>query len=132
MVLGQRHRRYIAAVSLVLILGAAIGVAWASIVSHESFRPSISVVLSAALAGVGIAACIPWWRALDEMQREAQLTSWYWGGCFGCLLGVIGAGLIGGVRSTLLSGALLVAAAQILCFAVCWVVYRLIHRHPAS
>jgi hypothetical protein len=133
MALAQRHKRYIAAVTITVVLVAAIAATWvAMILSHQSLRPSLSIVLSAALAGAGVLACIPWWRALDEMQREAQLTSWYWGGCFGCVVGILSAAFVGGVHSPLLSGALLVGAAQIVSFALCWVVYWLMHRRAAS
>lgn len=133
MALTQRQKRYVAALALTLALVTVVAAAWGWMMNgHQYVRPSFSLMLSAALAGLGLLACVPWWRALDEMQRSAQLTSWYWGGSFGCVAGLLGAGLIGGVHSALLSGALLVAAAQIISFAVCWTVSRFIHRPAAS
>lgn len=45
------------------------------------------------LAAVGIVSLIGsgsfiWWRGIDEAQREAHKTAWYWGGSFGMLAGL--------------------------------------------
>jgi hypothetical protein len=42
---------------------------------------------------VGFAACIWWWRGIDEAAREAHKWAWWWGGSAG--MGVGGALLIG-------------------------------------
>ncbi len=42
--------------------------------------------LSAAMA-VGLAACLWWWRGIDEAAREAHNWAWWWGGSGGMAVG---------------------------------------------
>jgi DNA-binding XRE family transcriptional regulator len=55
----------------------------------------------AVLVGVALAASVPWWRRLDHMARDAHLTSWYWGGCFGGGVALMAAAAIDGVQGAL-------------------------------
>jgi hypothetical protein len=43
-------------------------------------------VISAAMA-VGFAACLWWWRGIDEAAREAHKWAWWWGGSGGMAAG---------------------------------------------
>jgi hypothetical protein len=85
----------------------------------------------AALVGaiaVAIAATIPWWRALDPMQKEAQLTSWYWGGIGGASIVLMALIASAGVNSDLARGALYLFVGQGGAFALYWLAWSLAHR----
>ena len=45
-------------------------------------------VMSAAMA-VAFAACIWWWRGIDEAAREAHKWAWWWGGSGGMAVGAV-------------------------------------------
>src|SRR5437764_409549 len=127
MSLSHRHKRYMAALGLSLVLVAGIGIAAGSIVrfGHDWLPSTVSIILVALVGGAAVLACLPWWRALDEMQRERQLTSWYWGGSFGMVLGLLSAAVIGGARSPLAQGAFMVVVTEVASFTVFWLGWRL-------
>jgi uncharacterized membrane protein YfcA len=82
MPMGRRQKgiwiALVAAVIAAVIVGLVSGVLVETAPAH--IPRSLVIVLLAALIGVVLAACIPWWRRLDDMAREAHLTAWYWGG----------------------------------------------------
>jgi hypothetical protein len=43
-------------------------------------------MISVAMA-VGFAACLWWWRGIDEAAREAHKWAWWWGGSGGMAVG---------------------------------------------
>ena len=45
-----------------------------------------AAMISAAMA-VGLAACLWWWRGIDEAAREAHKWAWWWGGSGGMAVG---------------------------------------------
>lgn len=45
-----------------------------------------AATISAAMA-VGFAACLWWWRGIDEAAREAHKWAWWWGGSGGMAVG---------------------------------------------
>lgn len=45
-------------------------------------------VMAAAMA-VALAACVWWWRGIDEAAREAHKWAWWWGGSSGMAVGAI-------------------------------------------
>ena len=100
----------------ILRLGAAAWPAW---------------LVFAALLGVtavAIAATIPWWRALDPMQKEAQLTSWYWGGIGGAAVVLMALIAAAGVTSDLAKGALYLFVGQGAAFSLYWLAWMLARR----
>src|SRR5438876_9930735 len=134
MVLTHRLKRYIAALTLTLVLTLGVAIAAGLKVGRAqgSYPPQASIVLILLFAALAVLVAVPWWRALGEMQREAQLTSWYWGGSFGGAVGVLSALVIGGAHSPLVLGTLLMGAAQVASFAVFWVASRFLRRRAAS
>jgi hypothetical protein len=44
----------------------------------------VAVPIALALGG-----SLYWWRSLDEVARDAHKTAWFWGGCFGLLIGTV-------------------------------------------
>jgi len=128
-----RFKRYLVALTLSLLLATGVGIVAGFVIKlGQEFIPSQAwIVLVPILAVFGILACLPWWRSLDEMQRETQLTSWFWGGSFGILAGIFVAYVIGRTHQFLVLGALVVVAAQVVSYGICWVALRFIRRRAA-
>jgi hypothetical protein len=47
-----------------------------------------AATMTAAMA-VAFAACIWWWRGIDEAAREAHKWAWWWGGSGGLAVGAV-------------------------------------------
>jgi hypothetical protein len=92
--------------------------------------------------GLALTSALAWlyWRGLDEAAREAQKTSWFWGGGLGAVVG-IGAlalapplqGWVADVASPraagpLVAGAVFVLVAQALGCAAFWALWWLAKR----
>lgn len=134
MALSRRQKKYFAGWGIMLSVTAVIGMVCAAVIyrGKDMLTPEVMIVVATLLAGLAMLACIPWWRALDEMQKDAQLAAWYWGGTMGVTIGLLSAVIIGGPHSELVKGAVLVGGAQGVCFAVVWLGWRVIHRPRAS
>lgn len=48
---------------------------------------AITVAMISAAMAVGFAACLWWWRGIDEAAREAHKWAWWWGGSSGMAVG---------------------------------------------
>lgn len=94
--------------------------------------PALTILLLSLAGSLLIFAMRPWWRALDEMEKDAQLISWYWGGSMGLGVGLMTAVVLGGPASPMAQGALLAAGAQILFFLLFWVGWKILHRPRSS
>jgi hypothetical protein len=72
---------------------------------------------------VSFAAALPWWRTMDDMQRQGHTISWYWGGLGGGSL--MFAWLIAalGGESDTVKGAVAMLLAQIVGFLIFWAVW---------
>jgi hypothetical protein len=53
----------------------------------------LGLVVTAALIAVAmalaLAACVWWWRGIDEAAREAHKWAWWWGGSSGMAVGAV-------------------------------------------
>ena len=47
-----------------------------------------AAAVTAAMA-IGFAACIWWWRGIDEAAQEAHKWAWWWGGSGGMAVGAV-------------------------------------------
>ena len=80
---------------LLMILGVAIvgGIAGAAQVFVSDLPGTLGLILTAAIVtvamAVALAACIWWWRGIDEAAREAHKSAWWWGGSSGMAIGVV-------------------------------------------
>ena len=45
-------------------------------------------IMSAAMA-IAVAACVWWWRGIDEAAQEAHKWAWWWGGSGGVIVGAV-------------------------------------------
>ena len=73
---------------------------------------------------IGMAATLPWWRRLDDVQKSGHLVSWYWGGMIGGVMVVLGYVAATGIASDLSRGAGSVLVGQGAAFAIAWLIWR--------
>jgi hypothetical protein len=93
---------------------------------------ALVVATLSALMGVALLACLPFWRRLDDMAREAHLSSWYWGASFGGGVALLSTAVLGGANSPLFQGGALVFLAQIAAYVVFWLAWWARRRPRAS
>ena len=74
----------------------------------------------------------PWWRRLDDMQREGQLISWYWGGIGGGLVMLMDIVARTGVRDPLFTGGVLLLAGQSVGYVIYWAAWAWARRRPRT
>jgi hypothetical protein len=67
---------------------------------------------------LAFAACVPWWRRMDDMHRTGHLVSWYWGSIAGMAIAVMAITAATGTGSQLSKGAMYVVAGEALGFLV--------------
>lgn len=127
-----RQVRILKAYGLLIAAAAAVGIASGLLLKANPWPPAATILATAALAAVGIAATIPYWRSIDDAAREAKKTAWYWGGGFGALVGLFAAMALGGARSPMALGALLMAGVQVAAYKVVWAGWWLARRPAAA
>jgi hypothetical protein len=115
MAITQRQKRILSAGAGGYVAVTSIAALWALvIVNGRGHIPTTLIILLTALScGTMLLAIVPYWRRLDDRQREARLTSWYWGAGFGAMLGVLTATAVGGRGSMFALGAVLVVAIEV-------------------
>ena len=96
----------------------------------ENFWLVYSVLL--AIFALGVAATLPWWRRLDDVQKSGHLVSWYWGGLIGGGMVILGFAAANGIDSSLTRGAGAVMIVQGAVSSFAWLVWRLRLRGPAE
>jgi hypothetical protein len=84
------------------------------------------------VCALAFAACLPWWRRADDMQRSGQLISWYWGGSGGAAITLMAIVAATGVTSEASTGALYMILGQAAAFLLFWGGWYLRHRGPTS
>jgi len=81
---------YILVIVAVAVVGGLAGAARAVIGDAPG---ALGLLLTAAIMSVAMAvafaACIWWWRGIDEAAREAHKWAWWWGGSGGMAVGAI-------------------------------------------
>jgi hypothetical protein len=127
---SHRQKRHLAGWGVMLVASIGVGIVLRMIISAGNHwaSPAVMLALMAPLSVAAIATGIPLWRAWDEMQKEAHVTGWYWGGSVGAILGVISAFVLGGINSDLVRGAMLVCGVQFVCAVICQTGWRILHR----
>jgi hypothetical protein len=99
---------------------------------QDRLPTALTVLALSALIGVTLLACVPFWRRLDDMARQAHLSSWYWGASFGGGVALLSAVVLGGARSPLFQGAALVFFAQVAAYVVFWLAWWARRRPKVS
>ncbi|MGR4866199.1 hypothetical protein [Caulobacter sp. LARHSG274] len=134
MPIGQRQKRIWVAGGVALAVAIAVGVASGLLIiqGRDHIPTTAILVLLALLIGGALFACVPWWRRLDDMARDAHLTAWYWGGSFGAGIGLLGIAASAGVRGAIFQGGALVVLAQVAAYVVFWLAWWAFRRPKVS
>jgi len=126
----------------VAVVGAVAGVA-GSIVGDQPGPLGLALTLAfmAVAMAVAFAACIWWWRGIDEAAREAHKWAWWWGGSSGMAAGAIliltlalrddgsPSGDVGSSAADLFAGGMLaILLFQLAGYGVAWAAWWLKHR----
>ncbi|HEX4848018.1 MAG TPA: hypothetical protein VFV30_07735 [Novosphingobium sp.] len=85
-----------------------------------------------ALCAFAFWAMTPWWRRLDDLQRQGQQSAWFWGGQIGGIVVLMALVAAAGRDSDLARGGLYVVLGQAVGFAVAWLVWRWRSSGPAE
>ena len=134
MAISQRQKRILSAGAGGYVAVLAITLFWALvIVNGRGHIPmALIIALTAVSCAIALLAVLPYWRRLDDRQREARLTSWYWGAGFGAMLGALTATVIGGQGSAFAAGAILVVAIQVAGYYTARLIIWQLNRPRAS
>ena len=132
---------------LLVIIGIAVigGVAGAAAALFAD-RPGplgtgLTVGFISLAMAIAMAACVWWWRGIDEAAREAHKWAWWWGGSGGMTVGAVllltlslrddDAGALGaGVSAADLvaSGVFAILLFQLAGYGIAWAAWWLKHR----
>ena len=84
----SRNQRLNLVWAVIIAGGAVLGFTLAALDQPLSSPVPLSLALSATVAFC-LGGSIIHWRLLDEAQREAHKTAWFWGGSMGMLVGLL-------------------------------------------
>ena len=134
MPIGQRQKRIWIAGGVALAAAIAMGIAGGVLINRgrDHIPMAAILLLLSLLVGGALFACIPWWRRLDGMARDAHLTAWYWGASFGGGVGLLALAASTGVKSVLFQGGALVFLAQVAAYVVFWLAWWALRRPKVS
>ena len=131
--MSYRNRMWLYAA---LSLGAAVGAGLVGslLISRYSTGagPWLVLILLLAASGVAIVATLPWWRQLDDVQRQGHLSSWYWGSMIGGLAFLMYLVATIGRHADLTKGAVYLLLAEFGGFVVLFGLWRLRGRGEAE
>ena len=102
---------------------------------------ALTFAFMAVSMAVAFAACIWWWRGIDEAAREAHKWAWWWGGSGGMAMGAIllltltlrrdgpSPESLGSSAAELVSGGMIaILLFQLAGYAIAWAAWWLKHR----
>ena len=124
------------------LVGGLAGGLQAVINDHAGpYAAAATIALMAITCAIAFAACIWWWRGIDEAAREAHKWAWWWGGSGGMAAGALvllsvssneqassAAAIDLGAGELLLGGMWIILMFQLAGYAVAWAVWWLKHR----
>ena len=134
MVVGTYRNRMRLTILLALAAAVGAGIVGSLVIRLGEPGERFWLVYPALLAvcGLAFAACIPWWRKLDDMQKHWHLVSWYWGGMAGGLAVMMALVAATGVHSDLSKGSLYTMLGQAVAFLIFFAGWSLRHRGPEA
>lgn len=134
---------FAATIGVTLLVGALAG-AGSAIFGDQPGATGliVTVAMIAAAMTVGLAACIWWWRGIDEAAREAHKWAWWWGGSGGMAVGGVvlltvmiradkqplPAGVGSNPADIFVSGMMAIVLFQLAGYALAWAGWWLKHR----
>ncbi|WP_332655130.1 hypothetical protein [Brevundimonas sp.] len=105
------------------------------------YGAAATIALMAVTLAVALAACVWWWRGIDEAAREAHKWAWWWGGSGGMAVGALvllsvaanedassAAAMDLSAGELLLGGMWIILMFQLAGYAVAWAAWWLKHR----
>ena len=134
MAVNQRQKKIWVAMGAALAASIVVGLVSAVLIQTGSGHVPTGVILSllVVLIGGALLACIPWWRRLDDMARDAHMIAWYRGGSFGGGVALLAVATLGGVKSAFFQGGAVVFLAQVAAYVVFWLGWWALRRPAAS
>ena len=126
-----------------LVLGGLAGVGSAILGDRPGLAgTALTAAMVCAAMAVGVAACVWWWRGIDEAAREAHKWAWWWGGTGGMAVGAaalltlltrvdkqpLAAGFGSTPAEILVSGMMVILLFQTAGYALAWAGWWLKHR----
>jgi hypothetical protein len=124
--MGTYQKRIWQALAVQMAGAVAAMAAIFTLVAWAPQLPLFVVIAGLTLAGaVVLAAGQPWWRRIDEMEREAHALSWYEGSILGAvaaLMWMLGLAAHSGAHRELALGGGLCFIAQGLAYLVFWAI----------
>lgn len=84
------------------------------------------------VVGTTLWACVPWWRTMDDMQKQGHMISWYWGGMGAGLAMLVWLIAALGIPSPQVQGALALLVAQSVGFLGYWAMWMWRRRGDRS
>lgn len=75
------------------------------------------------VGALALASAIPWWKRVDDMQKQGHLLSWYWGGLAGGLFMLFWIIAGAGHQSDAVKGATAMALGQSAGFFIAWIIW---------
>ena len=113
-----------------LVAAAGASVVLRSIAPGDYFWPVLTMLW--AVCALALWACVPWWKRLDDMQKQGHMLGWYWGGLGGGILALMWLVAAVGVRGELARGGLIVLMGQLVGFLLFWIVWARRRSGPSS
>jgi len=111
-----------------LAAGGAIvtGLAAARIAQASAPGENLGLILPLLLivAGLGCVSTLPWWRSIDDVQRQGHLVSWFWGSMAGAWVLIMAFVAVFGRTSDLARGAGALYVAQGVGFCCAYLIWR--------
>ncbi|WP_033923946.1 hypothetical protein [Sphingomonas sp. 35-24ZXX] len=95
-------------------------------------NPALALSAALGLWGLLLATTWLWWRRIDDVQRQGQLVSWWWGGLSGALVTVAYLLATFGRHDELSLGASYVFFGQFAGYAIAWLIWRYRGRGEAE
>lgn len=128
-------------VGIALVGGIAGGGAGVFADQPGPLGTALTAAFIALAMAIALAACVWWWRGIDEAAREAHKWAWWWGGSSGMAVGAIllltlslredaAASLAAGASAAdLISGGVFaILLFQLAGYAIAWAAWWLKHR----
>jgi hypothetical protein len=112
------------------IAGVVIGIAVPASGGVEN--PVLVLPLMLIFVGLVMAAGWPWWQKTDDLQKQGQLLSWWWGGNMGALAMLVVLVVLYGRHSEISLGAIYLFFAEFAGMAVAYLVWKFRGRGQAE
>jgi len=105
-----------------LVAGVVIGTTIPA--SGAVANPALVLPLLFMVVGVVMFLSWQWWRATDDVQKQGQLNSWWWGGNLGAVLFLVTIVVMTGRHSDMSLGAVYLFLAEFAGMLVVYLIWK--------